>query len=537
LVTYLFFLVSALALFSILRKFTNNTAIPFTGMAAYLGAFVYTNQPGSISEWGLFQKHHEFTASLLASVAWAAVMFKEGDVPRRKAWTFFTSLLVMHTILFAPTTFPLVLLTFALLVLAAAVKKSWPLVRSFSVVGGVAAAVLLSLMANNYLVTGMAEITPFRTYWKYADQEKFSKSWSPYLMVLLEEGSAPGMGDIQVVEHTNITRFEYIKQIVRAHTIRYFLPGWDLVSGKYVASVLVCACVVLYLVGRRAPFPLWRVAIPIGGMLLVAVGLSQIVNQPISAYRYFSFTVFFTVTGVVVLWIVLFRLLPSRKLTGFTSYLLPTGLTCWITVHTFIALPDDEFRFCRDFTLGRTSLADGYGYRQHAVYPPAVAMRRLIGPEARVYTFNQNNYSMAPGCELESFVSFALGTDWHEIMFEPPERARELLQKQGLNYFLIDFDSLVLDLSQHSALFQPANVEKYFGVRWRQGNVYLLTWRGNDTEPLANDFMCRYNDDYFNKWFCTRPLYERVKLIYEMNKGNPYPIRRDPTLPPVKGWQ
>jgi hypothetical protein len=64
-----------------------------------------------------------------------------------------------------------------------------------------------------------------------------------------------------------------------------------------------------------------------------------------------------------------------------------------------------------------------------------------------------------------------------------------------------------------------------------------LTWRGDDTEPIPKDFMCRYNDAYFSQWFCTRPLYERVKLIYEMNKGNPFPVRRDPTLPPVKGWQ
>jgi hypothetical protein len=42
-------------------------------------------------------------------------------------------------------------------------------------------------------------------------------------MVLLEKRSAPDMGEIQVVQHTDMTRYEITKQILRAETVRYFL--------------------------------------------------------------------------------------------------------------------------------------------------------------------------------------------------------------------------------------------------------------------------------------------------------------------------
>jgi len=150
---------------------------------------------------------------------------------------------------------------------------------------------------------------------------------------------------------------------------------------------------------------------------------------------------------------------------------------------------------------------------------------------------NVANFSMAPDCEVESFVSFALHRGWHEIMFGPSPQAREVLQAQGLNYFLIDLGASVVDILQYSPLLCPANIQKNFEVVWRQADVYLLTWPGSNTTRLPAEFMQRYGEEYFTRCLDLRNLYGRVKLIYEQNKDQPYPIRRDPSLPPVKGWQ
>ena len=57
-----------------------------------------------------------------------------------------------------------------------------------------AVAVLLAaiaLLVTNYAIAGLFEITPFRTFWRFADQERFAQWVSPFLMLLLELGSSP----------------------------------------------------------------------------------------------------------------------------------------------------------------------------------------------------------------------------------------------------------------------------------------------------------------------------------------------------------
>jgi len=529
LVTYLFFLASALALCSIMSKCSRNVVAPLTAVAAYIAAFVFTDRPGNISAWGIFQKHHEFTASLIASVAWALIQWRE-DGPQRKAWTLITAVLVAHTVLFAPTSLPLVLVMIGLGLIGAGLYRRWPLVRSLLVLSLVGPSVVVGLMALNYKITGMVEITPFRTCWKFADQEKFSKWWSPYLMVLLEEGSAPDMGDIQVVKHLDMPRHAYIKQVLRAEAVRCFLPHQLCVIGVAGGIVL------LFLRGRRIPFSLFRVSFLLAGTLASAALLSQIATQPVSVYRYFSFTVLFGVGTAVSAWLLLFRLMRSRRLVWLSSYILPYTVVCWVTAHVVWTIPEVELRRCWNCARGSTSLASGFA-STNGVFWPAVAMRKVIGPTARVYTLNVNNYSTAPQCELESFVSFALHRDWHEILFEPAPRAREVLQAQGLNYFVIDLNAIVVDIIQYSPLLCPENIRDNFEVAWREGDVYLLTWPGSSTTPVPEGFMDRYRDEYFTRWFNLRDLYGRLNLIYQQNKGQHGPIHRDQWLPPVKGWQ
>ena len=541
--TYGFFMASAGCLYSLIRRYINSPFVPLAAVAGYIGAFVWTETPGQIAEWGLFQKHHEFTAALIISVAWAAVSFDDRGPAGRRLWGWAVGLFAGHAVLFAPTCFPLVAGILGLTAATAALHRRWALARGLAVGIGVAGAVLAGTLALNYAVTGMAEISPFRPFWRFADQERFSRSVSPYMMVLLGEGSAAGMGEIQVMKPEQMTRWEYIRQLVRWHAAAPYLPPGAAAAG--CVALLVAGVLAVRVSRRRAPGPeVWRVAVPVLGALTVAVVLSQFVTQPTSVYRYFSFTTFFSVAAAVGLWVMVFRAIPYRRLVGLTSYALPAVVTGWVTISTLTDIPEDEVRNTVRFAAGRISMAHAYATRQSAVQMPTVEARWAVGdPTARVYTFNQNNYSMAPGCEVESFVSFAFRRDWHTVMFESPEVAREALRAQGLNYFLIDFNAVVIDVIPYAPLFRPENIGKYLRVAWSQGDIFLLTWRDTDApgaggaDPLPCEFICRYDESYFTQWVDFRPLYEQVRTIYEGNRGRAYPVYRDPALPPVRGWQ
>jgi hypothetical protein len=540
--TYGFFMASAGCLYSLLRRYINNPFVPLAAVAGYVGAFVWTEAPGQISEWGIFQKHHEFTAALVVSVAWAAALFDDRTPETRRVWRWAVALFAGHAVLFAPTSFPLVAATLGFAAAAAAAKRRWGLARGLAT-GVVAASLMLAgILVLNYLITGMAEISPFRTYWRYADQPRFSKWVSPYLMVLLEEGSAPGMGEIQVVKPDRMTRWEYLRQLIRANAAAPYLP-----SEPGYWWVCVAGLVTLGLAGRLTRRPsagpeVWRAAVPLLGALVTACAVSQLVTQPISVYRYFSFTTFFTVATVVGLWVLMFRAVPCRRLVPLTSYALPAVVTGWVTVATLTGIPETDVRHAVQFATGRISLAHAYATRL-GVQMPVVEARQAAGDAtARVYSFNQNNYSMAPGCEVESFVSFALHQDWHTVMFEEPVIAREALRAQGLNHFMIDLNAPVIDVIPYAPLFRPENIGRYFKVAWRKGDLYLLTWGDPDVledglEPIPAEFFGGYNEKYFTRWNDFRPLYEQVRTIYEMNRGRSYPVYRDPDLPTVKGWQ
>ena len=114
------------------------------------------------------------------------------------------------------------------------------------------------------------------------------------------------------------------------------------------------------------------------------------------------------------------------------------------------------------------------------------------------------------------------------------------LQKQGLNYFLLD-----LTKNARAALTSFLTLRCFAGktstnssrVRWQQDDIYLLTWPGPDTQPLPETFLTKYTTNGREGVHNLRPLYDQIRTIYEMNRTRSYPIYRDPALPPVKGWQ
>jgi hypothetical protein len=532
-VSFAFVLMAGLAVFSIVRRWCGNSILAMAAMVVYFSTYVLPRFPGDLTisgyrmEWGEFQKHHEQLASLIASLAWLILI-----VPRCVGWTLlswslFASLFAANVVLFQPTACPLALVLLGLGALGWAVRKQWRMMMCFGMPIITSTVVLASLLALNYRTTGLAADTPMRLFWRYADQGRFSEVWSPYLVILLQEGASPELGGAWLRFPPGMSMRQFARSILRYdHLSKIFiLPN--------LAIIVIWSIIVWLLIrGGRPRFDLVRGLLLVLGFLAACVPLASVSGQYISSFRYFSLTVFFINLFGFLTWATLLGLLPRRPSFKKLISLASGGFACLIALATFIHTPTDELTACLMFSLGRKSLASIYEFRGGLWDDVLLAMSALPAG-SRVYSF-KDQHCMIPDREVESFASYAFGKHWHEIMFEPPERARSLLRQQGLDYFLVDLGSLD-DIIQYSPLFRPANIANYLQEAWSEGNLYLLTWPAPGTHPLSESFLARYRHITITCKFSQ--LYDRLRLIYESNKGKPYPIWRDPSLPPVPGWQ
>jgi hypothetical protein len=534
LVSFAFVLMAGLAVFSLVRRCRGDSILALTAMVVYLSTYVVPQFAGDLFvsgehvAWGEFQKQHEQLASLIASLAWLILVVPRCAGWTLRAWSLFAALFAANVVLFQPTAYPLVLALLGLGALGWAIRKQWPMMFCCGPPVVTATVVLASLFVLNYWTTGLAADTPVRFFWKYADQRRFSEVWSPYLMILLQEGSAPEFGGAWLHFPRGMGVWQFAKSIIRYDHLYKIL-----ILPNITIVVLWTLIAWLLFRGGRPRFDLARALLLVLGFLAACVPLAGASGQYVSAFRYFSLAVFFINVFGFLTWATLFELLPQRP-----SFQKPIGVgagifACLIALTTFIRIPTDELTSCLLFSLGRKSLASTYEARS-GLSDETVRYTSVLPAGSPVYSFQNQQHCMIPDREVESFVSYAFGKHWHEIMFEPPEQARSLLRQQGFDYFLVDLRVLG-DIIQYSPLFRPENIANYLQVAWCEGDLYLLTWPAPGTWPLSESFLAGYRRisvacNYFQ-------LYDRMRLIYESNKGKPYPIWRDPALPPVSGWQ
>jgi hypothetical protein len=131
-------------------------------------------------------------------------------------------------------------------------------------------------------------------------------------------------------------------------------------------------------------------------------------------------------------------------------------------------------------------------YAFGAINPGALAAAQQLPYGTPIWSTNVDSYCMAPGCLIESVISFKMSGRLDEILGGDPDLAKQRLQEAGLNYFLFMKDYRMVDLLPFSRLFAPETIGRYLGVKWTDGSTYLLTWIGPDTRPLGPDFLEAY---------------------------------------------
>jgi len=168
--------------------------------------------------------------------------------------------------------------------------------------------------------------------------------------------------------------------------------------------------------------------------------------------------------------------------------------------------------------------------------------RRHVPPGARIWSTNVDGYCMAPGCRIESCDSFKLPYRITEILNGTPAQARQILQQEGLNYFIFSKDSILIDVLPFSHLFEPANIADNLAIKWTDGSTYLLTWKGSDTMLLDARFMQFYSARWNNAstehpWFKFREAVPAITAQMAALRSTPHPWRPIPFLWRDANWR
>ena len=534
--------VAGLCVYSLLRVPLLPRHLALAGLIAFHLAFV------SAADFIFHQKDHIIMLGNLAGLLWLCIRLWQKApgfvVPEGPGWRMLVVCagLGMGCILNAPAALSVTLpFSGGLAVLALLLRsrrQAAPGLAAISV--GLGCGLALTFLIN-YRLTGMAEITPFRLFWNHADLERFSRWVSPYLMVLLDQGSGE-MGKLTALRLKLLLKARYYSDV--------FKPAQ--LGGLFVLPVLAAGALVgalglrpvdagLSVVLKR----LRETALP--GLLfcavIMAVGIAT--RQDVSYARFTGFALLPVVLLAMLLWqsLLCAPLLHPRRgglLAGVFALVLAAN--CLATVPQ--RLPQEDRAAALAFLTGQFSIGQQYT-RLDALWPPANEIREIIPADARVRLLHISppTESMAPYAPLETDINFSLRGGWHVVMFDPADQARACLEAQQLNFFLFDTSRPLFDFIIHSPLFAPESLCRNFKVLWRKGDVYLLTWADRaQSEPLSRDMQ-----ELLERWdSCmarseastpTKDLYDRVRLIYELNNKSTTDIRIPAGLPPVRGWQ
>jgi hypothetical protein len=163
---------------------------------------------------------------------------------------------------------------------------------------------------------------------------------------------------------------------------------------------------------------------------------------------------------------------------------------------TLVAVMHNALRFAG----GHYSIFDAYrdqaGWpglpNSTAIHPGMYEAWKKIGPGKRIWSFHILTYCMLPGCHFESLFVSSMSKHREEILFGPPERAEQILRREGLNYFFISTRMPVFDVLQCTPLFSPDTIRSHLDVAWTNGSDVLLTWKGQGGERLSGDWLEKY---------------------------------------------
>jgi hypothetical protein len=366
--------------------------------------------------------------------------------------------------------------------------------RLFGLAGIVVGGTVAAIFALGYWATGLAHDQALESMLRFADMSRLDR-WGvlPQLVVVswIRDNYLIEAAPWSWAFTTMLRHFMHLDQLWIFLAAPAALLGF--VALRTVLSRRLSATYQLPPVQSNAAN-----TVAVIGSLVAALAVIGVVagrSQPISFER--ASTFFFPLLlllGMAICGWAMERLPERRLLSWLVPLVLLSGsVLLWDQTMEWMRRATQAGQEGLRFLTGRYSLAEAYS-RQDAglpfggINPRTLAAWRQVEPGAVIWSTNVDAYCMVPGCWVESVVSFKMSGRLDEILTAPPERAKQLLQDAGLNYFLVSEDARLIDLLPYSKLFAPDTIGRYLGIKWTDGTTFLLTWVGPDTTPLTPEF-------------------------------------------------
>jgi hypothetical protein len=155
-----------------------------------------------------------------------------------------------------------------------------------------------------------------------------------------------------------------------------------------------------------------------------------------------------------------------------------------------------------------------------AIFPGLETPWKIVGPNTPILSFHIHAYCLLPDCNIVAPVTFRLGKRWqtpYVLALGTGDEAEAQLRADGLNYFFVSMDLPLRSFFQGFLPVSGAELRKRLGVRWTDGRNYLLTWAGNATTPIDDNFMEFYakNIHFGTESPCEKGMFPDQCSIYQ----------------------
>jgi hypothetical protein len=390
----------------------------------------------------------------------------------------------------------------ALLCAGSILRRRWDDAVGYGAIAGSTAAVVLAVFVLNYLSTGLTNDQPLGPMLYFADFGRLDR-WGVIPQIITVawirdnyEGVAPSLGGLIVIVFAKFMRLGGL---------------WPFLFAPLIAAVVLRLAGMLTLDRRSilttvkptsfAGEATVKLAVLIGFFAAVAFVSGRV--QHVSFARLSTFFVPLVVMfGIAASACILASAQSHPRRYSLTMIALPVALLVGVIISWQVTerwtrrLPKETANVIR-FLSGHYSLAEAYAHAEGpysfgGINPGALAAARHLPEGTPIWSTNVDSYCMAPGCVIQSVVSFKMSGRLDEILGNDPELAKRRLQEAGLNYFLFMKDYRLLDLLPFGRLFSPETIGRYLGVKWTDGSTFLLTWMGPETTPIGSDFLDAY---------------------------------------------
>jgi hypothetical protein len=537
-VSQVMFILGLVIVYAMTKRMFDDNISGLSAAAIVAVGFIWAYEKNiGFGDWAEFPKEHVITSVLFMGSVWISWLPLHMKRLRLRDWGIVCASVYSGLVIARPQFLMLLAVFLSLMSIYAwaSNRRRSALVCLAGLL--VSAGVVGAMLALNYSITGLAEVTPFRTFWRFADQARFATWVSPFLMLFLDLVQPPDLGSIAM---PNMTQFNPLMLLAAVFKIDRAGPVFGLWGIPFLI-VVGCGLFLLRTGTKRLPLSegFWSGIATLACMLGASILVFFIVNQIGSVFRLYAFCIYPVVMIAVLPFVVVRSAFWETRWVGPVTGLALSAVCVAAVPSAVRQIPPQQRSAYSSFAAGVSSMRDAYA-DQNAAWEEGLAIVRIVGPDVPVWSSQLGwQFCMAPGCNLQTFFSYSMGPDWHVIMFDDPTHARAALEKAGLNHFAVDTTEPFFDLLPYSPLFAPDHIQDNLALEWTDGREYLLTWPSASTRPLPPEFIAAYlkiiqsaltSADFAG-------LYGNLRDVYVKWKAKPqWPVALESGKPRPKGW-